>query len=78
MALPGVSGRVKWGDAKTYAWLHSVSGQQYQRQLMYWLECENPSLHKLVMKELKIGGDRGGSPDPAGDGGAEKRGRKDG
>jgi hypothetical protein len=46
---------VKWGDAKTYAWLHSVSGSQYQNQLLYWLQAENPALHALVLKELGRG-----------------------
>jgi hypothetical protein len=50
----------RWGDAKTYAWLWGVSGQQYQNQLLFYLECENPNLHKLVLKEL--GRDRKGNP----------------
>lgn len=44
---------MRWGDAKTYAWLWKQSGEQYRRQLLYWLSWENPELHKLVLKELK-------------------------
>jgi hypothetical protein len=42
----------RWGRPSEYAWLHSVSGPQYQYQLLAWLEWENPALHQLVLKEL--------------------------
>lgn len=44
---------MKWGTPATYAWLYSISGQQYKNQLKSWLQLDGPpGLWALVEKEL--------------------------
>lgn len=73
---------MRWGDAKTYAWLHKASlTDQYRNMLMFWLQHENPTLHRMVLKEIGHApspksdptghGNRKGNPDPA-----EEKGRR--
>lgn len=63
----------RWGRPPEYAWMYSVSSPQYQRQMLAWLEWENPALHQLVLKEIARGTRAGHSNSrPAGAGQAEE------
>ena len=48
--------RWRWGTVKEYVWVYNDSAKSpaYQRKLLSWLEKENPRIHALVLKELKI------------------------
>lgn len=44
---------MKWADAKTYAWLYSVTlTGEYRRELLRFIEDGNPQLARLVRAEI--------------------------